>query len=754
MKSSTNSCLLLTSSIFILKFHISVVSEPAPSMDTRGKTNAEFRTEVNDILASHESRFDQILSELQALRLQQNQPTSPQTINPYAQGETSQHQTTTQSAAPNQTITQTAVSNQTQLKLSFPKFKGEDPHGWIYKCEQYFEFKGIIPQQRVQLASFHLEEIALQWHRWFMTYRGPLTWEEFTKAILLRFGPTDYEDPSEALTRLKQTSTVTTYQEAFEKLSHRVDGLPEPFLKGCFIAGLREEIRLDVKIKQPRSLAEAIGVARLVEERNTLQRKGTSPYRSPINGAQPRSVSNNSPGLLGPPPAQRNNSNTSGNGSPFKRITSNEARERREKGLCYYCDKRFLPGHRCQRPQLFMIEDSPADENDPTDTQLEQTETTLEGMLPEISFHAIAGTEHPQTIRVPGRLKGRDAIVLIDGGSTHNFIDQSLILNCGLHVLRDKKFQVMVANRDKIECEGMCLALPLVIQGYHIKVDFYILPVAACQVVLGVQWLETLGPIETDYRQLTMSFKEGEATQTLHGIKQPGISPLTGKEFHHMHGTGLFLQMVAVHDHETPTACHPHVHDTPDLTKILNEFTQVFEPPNSLPPFRTHDHAIPLQPNSGPVNVRPYRYPYYQKTEIEKMVKELMESGLVRPSRSPFSSPVLLVKKTDGAWRFCIDYRALNEITVKNKYPIPMIDELLDELHGARYYSKLDLCSGYHQIRVQENDIPKTAFRTHEGHYEFVVMPFGLTNAPATFQSLMNDIFRPYLRKFILVFFL
>jgi hypothetical protein len=142
----------------------------------------------------------------------------------------------------------------------------------------------------------------------------------------------------------------------------------------------------------------------------------------------------------------------------------------------------------------------------------------------------------------------------------------------------------------------------------------------------------------------------------------------------------------------------------------LQNFADVFENPTSLPPKRTFDHLIIILPDAKPINLRPYRYYYFQKVEIEKIIEELLKVSIIQPSTSPYAPPALLVKKKDGSWGLCVDYRQLNAQTVKNKYPIPIIDDLNDELNGAQYFSKVDLRSGYHQRRMDEKDIEKTAF--------------------------------------------
>ncbi|GJW52704.1 putative reverse transcriptase domain-containing protein [Tanacetum coccineum] len=173
---------------------------------------------------------------------------------------------------------------------------------------------------------------------------------------------------------------------------------------------------------------------------------------------------------------------------------------------------------------------------------------------------------------------------------------------------------------------------------------------------------------------------------------------------------------------------------------------------SGLPPQRQVEFRIDLVPGATPVAKSPYRLAPSEMQELSGQLQELQDKGFIRPSHSPWGAPVLFVKKKDGSFRMCIDYRELNKITIKNRYPLPRIDDLFDQLQGACYFSKIDLRSGYHQLRVHEDDIPKTAFRTRYGHFEFTVMPFGLTNAPAVFMDLMNWVCKPYLDKFVIVF--
>ncbi|GJZ52787.1 putative reverse transcriptase domain-containing protein [Tanacetum coccineum] len=213
-------------------------------------------------------------------------------------------------------------------------------------------------------------------------------------------------------------------------------------------------------------------------------------------------------------------------------------------------------------------------------------------------------------------------------------------------------------------------------------------------------------------------------------------------------GSHVFLAHVTTKEIEDKSE-KKRLEDVP----IVKDFPEVFpEDLPGLPPTRQVEFQIDLVPGAAPVARAPYRLAPSEMKELSEQLKELSDKGFIRPSSSPWGAPVLFVKKKDGSFRMCIDYRELNKLTVKNRYPLPRIDDLFDQLQGSSVYSKIDLRSGYHQLRVREEDISKTAFRTRYGHYEFQVMPFGLTNAPAVFMDLMNRVCKPYLDKFVIVF--
>jgi hypothetical protein len=349
-----------------------------------------------------------------------------------------------------------------------------------------------------------------------------------------------------------------------------------------------------------------------------------------------------------------------------------------------------------------------------------------------------------------GYIKHRKVIILVDSGITHNFIHRRMAqeTHCYIHAVNN--FQIMISNGGSMKCGGRCENLCLQIGDYHLKSHMFSIDMGGCDIVLGADWLRTLGPILMDFKDLTMQFdQEG------HQYKFQGI--IVGSpeiiSYHRMEKllkkghSSVIAQLHAIQEIEMPSVPQ-------DLQDILSKHQLVISTPQGLPPSHgVHDHSIPLVRGSIPSNICLYRHPFSQKNEIEKMVQELLNAGVIHPSMSPYSSSMVVVLKKEGSWRMCHDFRALNKLTIKDKFSIPIIDDLLDELSSTQFFTKLDLCLSYHQIRMKDADIPKTTFRTHEGHCEFLVIPFGLCNAPSTFQSLMNRVFHPFLCHFVLVFF-
>ena len=278
-------------------------------------------------------------------------------------------------------------------------------------------------------------------------------------------------------------------------------------------------------------------------------------------------------------------------------------------------------------------------------------------------------------------------------------------------------------------------------------VDLLVLEMVEFDIILGMDWLSVYHATVDCHMRVVTFRPPNQPSWSFTGIRDDDISIISAIQAQKLlsHGChGFLLSLISTEDSSSS-----QLSDVP----VVREYPDVFqEELPGLPPRRPVEFAIELIPGTAPTSKAPYCMTPKQLDELKVQLQELLDRGFIRPSVSPWGSPVLFVKKKDGTMRLCIDYRQLNAVTVRNKYPLPRIEDLFDQLRGTSVYSKIDLRSGYHQLRVRDSDIQKTAFRTRYGHYEFLVMPFGLTNAPAVFMDLMNRIFLEYLDQFVIVF--
>lgn len=346
-----------------------------------------------------------------------------------------------------------------------------------------------------------------------------------------------------------------------------------------------------------------------------------------------------------------------------------------------------------------------------------------------------------------GHAAGKEAYFMIDSGASNIFVDERYLKRAGLQgVPLVRQESVHLADGSKQAVTHLLPSFPIRIDNYKEDVKAFVTDLGGqYDVILGKKWLEHINP-DIDWADNTVSFQfKGRE----HHWEPNGVEGTRHARPLHLLSYMKFKRMVK--DERLPAAHVAIVREVKedgvrkmavDVGDLLDEYKDIFEEPTGMPPSRLGiDHAIDLEPGTAPPNKAPYRLTVEQLTELKKQLETLLQKGHIRPSVSPFGAPVLFAPKKDGTLRLCVDYRALNRITIRNSFPIPRMDDMLDRLHGAKWFSKLDLHSGYNQVRIKAEDVPKTAFNTRYGHYEYLVGSFGLCNMPATFQRLMHDVF-------------
>ncbi|CAH9105695.1 unnamed protein product [Cuscuta europaea] len=346
------------------------------------------------------------------------------------------------------------------------------------------------------------------------------------------------------------------------------------------------------------------------------------------------------------------------------------------------------------------------------------------------------------------KINDRDARILIDIGAQRSFVSEAFAKGLGMPlVAMMQPLLVSTPLGDDVERKHYYPSCNVGIGEHCLTGDFVPLDMLEFDAILGMDWLEK-HHAKVDCYTKVLELKDGEANTLCFEGDRGKFNPciISAIRARRMMRKGCQAYLAYVIGKEGRGKSLNEV-------RVVSEYPEVFpEELPGLPPDREIEFTIEVEPGTKPISIPPCRMAPAELQELKVQLEELLDIGFIRPSHSPWGAPVLFVKKKDGTLRMCIDYRQLNKVTVKNKYPLPRIDDLFDQLRGATVFSKIDLRSDYHQLKIKESDIPKSSFRTRYGHYEFLVMSFGLMNAPAVFMDLMNRVFHQYLDQFVILF--
>eukprot|EP00253_Pinus_taeda_P036311 PITA_36311 len=586
-------------------------------------------------------------------------------------------------------------------KIKPPHFDGEQEEAaeaWLINMNKYFQLYEYDHNLKARLAIFQLQGKATLW------------WEE----IKIVKGAREFHD-----LRLGQ-QTMDEFINRFTSLLRYVPYIKEEKAKvQRFVSSLPSYIRERIEFDNPRTMDEAIRKARICYQQN--KQKGDTSNK--------RWNEKNSSRMVGSSKGGRSNGSKGDGKGLNSRSVAKSAPRARPISESRVSEQPIRPeGEGMTRPPVqcwgcggpHYVKNCPQRKGTDQISQIHEASTVgdVACNVPRINaaLEDHQAEYQPTMVEFEGKISNLSIAVLIDPGATLSYASSKIVEQCKLQSEKFKNpWLVQLATGAKRRVLAKINNCSLTIAGQPIVADLNILPLGSYDILIGMDWLEKHWSL-VNCKTKTIYYKDDHGEQQeLQGIKHPvQIRPITATQ----------------------------------LAKCIRKKCQIY----AIQVGYANQKEKTTTLGAAPVSRAPYRMSVPELTELRMQLQELLDKNYIRPSVSPWGAPMLFVKKKDGTFRICIDYRQLNKLTIKNKYPLPRIDELFHQVKGATVFSKIDLRSGYHQIRIKEEDIAKTTFRTRYGHYEFVVLPFGLTNAPATFMCLMNNVFHRFLDKFVLIF--